>query len=72
MGLDRDIPHGVLLDPLNNRWYNLFVNAPFGLQIESALRLYALAALYSPVKVIFGLNDNLKLVSTAKGLLQRR
>ena len=72
MGLDRDIPHGVLLDPLNNRWYNIFVNAPFGLQIESALRLYALATLNSPIKVIFGLNDNLKLVSTAKGLLQRR
>lgn len=72
MGLNRDIPHGILLDPLNNRRYNLFVDTPLGLQIESTLRLYALAALHSPAKVVLCLDDNLQLVGTAECLLQRR
>ena len=71
MRLNRDVPHGVCLHKLHNRRDNLLIDAPLGLQVEQTLATYLLATLHSPFQVLLSLDDDLELICTTEGLIER-
>ena len=72
MRLDGDIPLRMRLGVLDHRGHHPFGDAPFGLQVEHALRPHPCGVPLGPFEVAFALDDHLQLVRPLQRFVQRR